>query len=78
VTRIEKWSFARGVFRSIVVPESVDVIGKWCFAWCRHFEVIAFENERLMLPMSDSMTVRSATEGSQDLKVIMPAGFEGI
>jgi hypothetical protein len=43
--RIEAGAFQESGLTAIVIPASVEILGKKCFSWCQSFVSITFENE---------------------------------
>jgi hypothetical protein len=42
--RIEGFAFYASELKSILIPSSVVVFGKWSFSWCKSLESVTFEN----------------------------------
>jgi hypothetical protein len=53
--RIQEWAFYHSGLKSILIPSSVVVLGKWSFSGCKSLESVAFESGSRLERIEESM-----------------------
>jgi hypothetical protein len=76
--RIEESAFSSSGLKSIVIPSSVEILGKSCFGHCQSLESIIFENDSKLVRIEEEAFYH-AQFGIHRLKsIVIPQCIEDI